>query len=111
MKSDKTFEFKRKRIVRDWMFYLIWNQRFKNAIYGKAFTNPLFSEFSKYFNICVVPNTSGNPVGNNYPQINDSFYLKKNDMSQIDDKNILNTTNQTGIKEENLNPENINLTV
>lgn len=111
MKGDKIFESKRKRLVRDWMFYLIWNQRFKNAIYGKAFTNPLFSEFSKYFNICVVPNTNGNPIGNNYPQINDSFYLKKNEISQIDDKNLLNITNQTGIKEDNLNPENINLTV
>lgn len=125
MKNDPIFNDKRKRIVRDWIFYIIWYQRFKNAIYGKAFTNPLFSEFAKYFNICVVPNSdSKDALGNNFPNINDSFYMKKNEMSMIDpnldksgisynipgsSKNI--NSDAANAKEENLNPENINLSV
>lgn len=124
-----SFENKRKMVVRDWFYYLIWFNRFKKAIYGNAFKNPLHAEFSKYFNICCLPANDqgyGHSVNaNNHnqfkilnnPSLNESTYRKPSkDNSMIYPEGI-NTSrdreksNVDKGKEEDLNPDKINLAI
>ena len=47
----KLFPFKRKMIVRDWLFYFYWCQKCKSTIFGKT-VNPLRLEFSRFYGLC-----------------------------------------------------------
>ena len=48
---SKIFPYKRKMIVRDWLFYFYWCQKCKTSIYEKT-VNPLRLEFSRFYGIC-----------------------------------------------------------
>lgn len=116
-KKDPGFKFKRKMVVRDWLYYLVWFYRFKNAIYGNVFKNPMQMEFSKYYNICCLPNEEKEKEREK-PQLNDSISIKKEkDKSFINESekksNIVNEVPQKEKEKEpeDLNPENINLAI
>jgi hypothetical protein len=123
--KDDNFEFKRKMVVRDWFYYLIWFNRFKKAIYGNAFKNPLQAEFSKYFNICCLPANDSNSGGSSsnvnqfkissQQNLNDSISYRKHDkdnsMIYADGINTSRDKVEKSTKEEDLNPEKINLVI
>ena len=48
---SKLFPFKRKMIVRDWLYYFYWCQKCKSTIFGRS-VNPLRLEFSRFYGIC-----------------------------------------------------------
>ena len=50
-KLAKKFGYKKKMIVRDWLFYFYWCYKCKMSIYNFNL-NPLRAEFSRFFNIC-----------------------------------------------------------
>jgi hypothetical protein len=47
----KLFLYKKKMLVRDWLYYFYWCQKCKSAIYTRA-VNPLRLEFSRFYGIC-----------------------------------------------------------
>ena len=65
MNGEDGFAKKRKMIVRDWIYYLIWFSRFKKAIYGNPYKNPLHAEYNKYYNICCLPHSGVDNLENN----------------------------------------------
>ena len=79
-KENSKFKRKRKMIVRDWFYYMIWFLRIKKAIYGNYFQNDIHEEFSKYFSITY----------NSFSSQNTANFNPEN-------------------KEENINPDNVNL--
>ena len=91
----KKFPFKRKMIVRDWLFYFYWCYKCKSSIYNYNL-NPLRAEFSRFFNLCY-----------------------KNDLERINDLNENNTDEEIKptFKEENIwnkekpNPDKIILSL
>ena len=91
----KKFPFKRKMIVRDWLFYFYWCYKCKSSIYNYNL-NPLRAEFSRFFNLCY-----------------------KNDLERINDLNENNTDKEINstFKEENIwnkekpNPDKIILSL
>ena len=91
----KKFPFKRKMIVRDWLFYFYWCYKCKSSIYNYNL-NPLRAEFSRFFNLCY-----------------------KNDLERINDLNENNTEEEIKptFKEENIwnkekpNPDKIILSL
>jgi hypothetical protein len=117
-KGDPSFSYKRKMIIRDWLFYLVWFNRFKKAVYGGVYQNPLQEEFSKYFNICCLNpppeeenQLQGDNTSINAKNLNDSIFLKKGkdnlDNSLIHKPKEPKDHNSTA----DLNPENINLDI
>ena len=91
--KDSILSEKRKLVTRDWLYYLIWHNRFKKAVYGNIHKNPLNEEFSKYFNICILANDEENP-NESYNSIN---IKKPEEKKKVDN--------------EDLNPEKINLVI
>ena len=83
--SDKilsSFSYKRKMLVRDWLFYFYWCQKCKSSIYNKSI-NPIRLEFNRFYGLCF----------NQWEDLN---------------SNKLNE-NENNEKEEELNPDNIEL--
>jgi len=96
-KSSK-LQYKKKMVVRDWFYYFMWYTRFKKIVYGTYFKNPLQEEFSKYFNICCLPQNQDKDFDdNNNNNDNDNN-------SEIFVPPIINEV-------IDLNPENIHLVV
>ena len=79
-KFSKMFLYKKKMMVRDWLFYFYWCQKCKSSIYGRTI-NPLRLEFSRFYNLCFIPefnndnlnldNNSQPPLQNNNNENND----------------------------------------
>ena len=93
---SKKFSYKRKMIVRDWLFYFYWCYKCKSSIYNYNF-NPLRNEFIRYLNICVK--------GNGIEKLN-----HEEDKKDKNGKN--NSENETPKwSKENPNPDNINLSL
>ena len=93
---------KRRLVVRDWFYFMIWYTRIKKAVYGSYFKNAIQEEFSKFYNIGLSNNSEDNPLDNahnNLNNVNDSMNLKRE--------------KKTKVKETatNLNPDNIILTL
>jgi hypothetical protein len=78
---SKKFSYKRKMIVRDWLFYFYWCQKCKSSIYGKLI-NPIKLEFNRFYGLCF----------NQWEDLNNN---KLNENDKIE-------------KKEELNPDNIN---
>ena len=47
----KQFDYKRKMLVRDWLYYFYWCHKSKSSLMGPAM-NPLTLEFSRFFSLC-----------------------------------------------------------
>ena len=77
-----SFLYKKKMMIRDWLFYFYWCQKCKSSIYGKLI-NPIKLEFNRFYGLCF----------NQWEDLNN---------------NKLNENNKIEKKEE-LNPDNINL--
>jgi hypothetical protein len=92
--NDPNLKVKRKLVARDWLYYLVWFNRFKKAVYGKIHANPVNEEFGKYYNICCLSNEEEKEDPEN------SIIFKKDSNK---DKKPLDVGE--------LNPENITLTV
>ena len=94
-KSYTNFMFKKKMIVRDWLFYFYWCQKCKLSLIGRKI-NPLRMEFSRFYSLCFT---------------NNDFYCDSIAQDNIDNKNnnnnIQNEENKVGI--EDYNPEKINI--
>ena len=94
-KLSKKFSYKKKMIVRDWLFYFYWCYKCKMSIYNFS-SNPLRAEFSRFFNICYK---------NELDKIND-FDENKNKENK---ENINNTKDKNIWSREKPNPDKINL--
>ena len=81
-KINTNFAYKRKMMVRDWLFYFYWCQKCKSSIYNKSI-NPIRLEFNRFYGLCF----------NQWEDIN---------------PNKLNENENNG-KEESPNPDNIEL--
>ena len=84
---SKIFLYKRKMVVRDWLFYFYWCQKCKAAIYTRIM-NPLRLEFSRFYGIC-------------FNQFED---FSANELKKLNEKNKDDT-------EEELNPDNVELSI
>ena len=93
---SKKFSYKRRMIVRDWLFYFYWCYKCKSSIYNYN-CNPLRTEFIRYLNICVK--------GNGIEKLAHEEDKK--------DKNGKNGSENNTPKwsKENPNPDNINLSL
>jgi len=47
----KYFTYKRKMVVRDWLFYFYWCQKCKSTLFNRVM-NPLKIEYSRFYGIC-----------------------------------------------------------
>ena len=93
-KLSKKFNYKKKMIVRDWLFYFYWCYKCKMSIYNFS-SNPLRAEFSRFFNIYYK---------NELDKINDFDENKnKGNINNQNDKNIWSR--------EKPNPDKINLSL
>ena len=95
-KSYTNFMFKKKMIVRDWLFYFYWCQKCKLSLIGRKI-NPLRMEFSRFYSLCFT---------------NNDFHCDSIAPDNIENKNnnnnnIQNEENKVGI--EDYNPEKINI--
>ncbi len=96
-KSYTNFMFKKKMIVRDWLFYFYWCQKCKLSLIGRKI-NPLRMEFSRFYSLCFT---------------NNDFHCDSIAQDNIENKNnnnnnsIQNEENKVGI--EDYNPEKINI--
>jgi hypothetical protein len=108
-KLNEIIDFKRKMLVRDWLFYFFWCHKCHSSIYGKSI-NPLRLEFSRFYNLCF----------NEWEdeKFNNSIDLKKetntnklkesaSNFSQI--SSTLNNEKKGKPTENNPNPDNINI--
>ena len=99
---SKIFLYKKKMLVRDWLYYFYWCKKCKSSIYGKTI-NPLRLEFSRFFNLCF----------NDMMELNNSIDLKKEkdkDKKSVSTISNLNNNNQMSkATEDNPNPDNINI--
>ena len=95
-KFAKVFLYKRKMMIRDWLFYFYWCHKCKSSIYNYN-SNPLRLEFTRFINLYYK--------NNEFDNLKDVDYEKA--------KNKKNKNNeQDGIPvwtRENPNPDNINL--
>lgn len=118
--NNKKFEYKRKLVVRDWIYYFIMFNKFKKAIYLKPFHNKLQEEFSKYYNICcsdsIFPDSPEKEEKDKDHDDNQSIAASR--LSKITMTTISKMTDmknrQSGKKENQkdeklLNPDNISL--
>ena len=99
----QSFLFKKKMLVRDWLYYFYWCKKCNSSIYGKTI-NPLRLEFSRFYNLCF----------NDIIEINNSIDLKKEkDKDKESVSTIGNTNNPNNpiskSTDDNPNPDNINL--
>ena len=72
-KLDKRFTYKRKMVVRDWLFYFYWCYKCKTSIYNFN-SNPIRAEFSRFFNMYYK---------NELEKLNDLEEKKTNDEKNI----------------------------
>ena len=79
----KYFNYKRKMVVRDWLFYFYWCQKCKSTLFSRVM-NPLKMEFSRFYGICF----------NQWDDLSPDELKKKNE-------------NKDEEKNENLNPDNV----
>ena len=93
----KTFLYKRKMMVRDWLFYFYWCHKCKSSIYNYDL-NPLRSEFSRYYNL-VYKNNGFEKLKDLENEKED----KKKEQQYIDDNG------KPIWSKEKPNPDNINL--
>ena len=91
---SKKFSYKRRMIVRDWLFYFYWCYKCKSSIYNYNY-NPLRTEFIRYLNLCVK--------GNGIEKLN-----HEEDKKDKKEKNGSEDDTPKWSK-ENPNPDNINL--
>ena len=91
-KLSKRFPYKRKMLVRDWLFYFYWCYKCKSSIYNFNL-NPLRAEFSRFFNSYYK---------NDIEKMNDL------DENQTEEKKVENM--EKIWSKENPNPDKINLT-
>ena len=91
-KLSKRFPYKRKMLVRDWLFYFYWCYKCKSSIYNFNL-NPLRAEFSRFFNSYYK---------NDIEKMNDL------DENQKEEKKVENI--EKIWSKENPNPDKINLT-
>ena len=92
----KKFPYKRKMLVRDWLYYFYWCYKCKSSIYNYDL-NPLRLEFTRFYNL----------------------FCKDKEIGKIDDLEIEKEKNKKSIKKdentkpiwskEHPNPDNINL--
>ena len=88
MKNNKTsplsmlFPYKRKMIVRDWLYYFYWCQKCKTTIFGKS-VNPLRLEFSRFYGLCF----------NQWEDFSGSELKKMNEKKEEEDQEELNPDN------------------
>ena len=54
-KSYNNFIYKKKMLVRDWLFYFYWCQKCKLSLIGRKI-NPLRLEFSRFYSLCFANN-------------------------------------------------------
>ena len=92
-KLAKKFPYKRKMLVRDWLFYFYWCYKCKSSIYNFS-SNPLRAEFSRFINLCFK---------NDFEKTS-SIDENKNEEKKGENKEIIWT-------KENPNPDKINLTL
>jgi len=100
--KDPTVLKKRKLIVRDWFYYMIWFTRVKKAVFGSYFKNKIHEEFTKFYNMMNTVNNTDAELDNariNQSNLNDSMNMKKDPIK----------LNKEKLK--NLNPDGINLNV
>ena len=83
----KFFPFKRKMIVRDWLFYFFWCQKCKSAIFTRVI-NPLRIEFGRFYGLC-------------FNQWDD---MSINELKKLKEKNNEN-------EDDELNPDNVVLSL
>jgi hypothetical protein len=79
----KCFPYKRKMVVRDWLFYFYWCQKCKSTLFNRVM-NPLKIEFSRFYGICFNQWDDFSPDE-----------LKKKSENKDEEKN------------DNLNPDNV----
>ena len=94
-KLAKTFLYKRKMMIRDWLFYFYWCHKCKSSIYNYN-ANPLRLEFTRFFNL--------------YYKNNELEKIKESDSEK--DKNKRDKNKEQDEKQwsrDNPNPDNINL--
>ena len=94
----KIFSYKRKMMVRDWLFYFYWCHKCKSSIYEYD-SNPLKSEFTRFYNLVYKNNGL------------DTFseFEKESERKKSKDKIIYDENNKPIWSRENPNPDNINL--
>ena len=104
----KNFMFKKKMLVRDWLYYFYWCRKCNSSIYGKTIS-PLRLEFSRFYNLCFEGIDDG---------LNNSIDLKKEKDKENGTKrdNVSSSVadSQFGVKkskatDENPYPDNINM--
>ena len=95
-KLAKKFTYKRKMMIRDWLYYFYWCHKCQTSIYNFN-SNPLRLEFIRFYNLLNKENDIDKltNLGNN---------LKKNKTTQS-----LNEDGKPIWTKENPNPDNINL--
>jgi hypothetical protein len=91
----KLFLYKKKMLVRDWLYYFYWCQKCKSAIYTRA-VNPLRLEFSRFYGICF----------NQWEDSNVDELKKMNEKKKEKSFQVFNLkkTSNASIKSEQLNP-------
>ena len=93
----KIFLYKKKMLVRDWLYYFYWCKKCNNSIYSKSI-NPLRLEFSRFYNLCFTNIDIGD---DNEKKVNDSKSI-----STIGNNNVNQVSKYT---ENDPNPDNINI--
>ena len=91
-KLAKKFPYKRKMIVRDWLFYFYWCYKCKSSIYNYN-SNPLRAEFSRFYNLCYKNEIE-----------------KDNDLDEIKKETKKGDNKEISWNKENPNPNKIDLT-
>ena len=94
---SKFFPYKRKMIIRDWLFYFYWCQKCKSTIYGRTI-NPLRLEFNRFYGICFNQWDDSNE--NELKKLNE----KKNENNELNPDNVILTLiSEMSIKGVNIN--------
>ena len=92
-KFYNNFIFKKKMIVRDWLFYFYWCQKCKLSLIGRKI-NPLRMEFSRFYSLCFT---------------NNDFHCDSIAPDNIDNKNNNNQNEENKVGIEDYNPDKINI--
>lgn len=71
--KNEVFAYKKKLVVRDWLYYFYWCRKCNSSIYGRGI-NPLRLEFIRFFNLCFTNWESEE-------NLNDSIDMKKDKVS------------------------------
>ena len=85
---SKLFPYKRKMIVRDWLYYFYWCQKCNSTIYSRTI-NPLHLEFSRFYGICF--NQWNDTTENELKKLNDK--KNENDKDELNPDNVILSLN------------------